>query len=58
MLEEGGKVYRPGDNVPISKASAEHMGKVENGGHLFEGMAAPERPAASDINVAKAQAEK
>jgi hypothetical protein len=58
MLEEGGKVYHPGDNVPISRASAEHMAKVENGGHLFEGITPEARPAASDINVAKAAADK
>lgn len=58
MLEAGGKVYHPGDNVPISKAAAEHMGKVENGGHLFEGMAAPERDTTSDITVAKQAADK
>lgn len=38
QLEENGTVYRQGDNVPISKASAEHLGQVLNGNHRFEGV--------------------
>lgn len=42
QLEENGQIYRPGDSVPIPKEIAEHMAKVENGGHRFEGIEVPE----------------
>ena len=42
QLEENGTIYRPGDPVPISKEMAEHLARVENGGHRFEGIAAPD----------------
>jgi hypothetical protein len=57
QLEEGGKVYQPGDNVPISKEMAKHMGKVQYGGHRFEGVQAESRPGTSDIKTAAARAE-
>lgn len=41
QLEEGGKVYRQGDNVPISKELATLMGQSIHGAHRFEGMEAP-----------------
>jgi hypothetical protein len=45
-FELNGKVYQPGDMVPISKASAEHHMKF---GHVFEGIDAPETPAPAMI---------
>lgn len=38
QLEEGGKVYVPGDDVPISKAGAEQLVRA---GHAFEGLDDP-----------------
>ena len=55
QLEEGGKVYQPGDNVPISAALARHMGRVANGGHRFEGVQAEERPARSAAEATEAK---
>jgi hypothetical protein len=57
QLEEGGKVYQRGDNVPISKEMARHMGKVQYGGHRFEGVQAESRQGTSDIKTAAARAE-
>lgn len=38
QLEEGGKVYNPGDEVPISLNRAFHLSNTTNGGHMFEGL--------------------
>lgn len=46
-LEHHGKLYQPGDMVPISKADAEHMMRVS--AHVFEGIDAPETPLPSAI---------
>jgi hypothetical protein len=43
--------------VPISKEMAKHMGKVQYGGHRFEGVQAESRPGTSDIKTAAARAE-
>jgi hypothetical protein len=56
QLEEGGKVYQRGDNVPISKEMARHMGKVQYGGHRFEGVEADERPARSAADAPESKA--
>jgi hypothetical protein len=56
QLAEGGKVYQPGDNVPISKELARHMGKVPHGGHRFEGVEADERPARSSAETTTTEA--
>ena len=56
QLEEGGKVYHRGDNVPISASLAKHMGKVQHGGHRFEGVAAEERPARSSAEATESKA--
>lgn len=37
-LEAGGKVYRIGDTVPISKERALYMGQTTNGSHRFKGL--------------------
>lgn len=54
-LEEGGRVYHPGDNVPISAAMAKHMSRVAQGGHRFEGVPAEDRPPRSDIAPARVE---
>jgi hypothetical protein len=41
-LEVGGKIYHPGEMVPISKADALHMMKYT--ANVFEGIEAPESP--------------
>lgn len=56
-LEEGGKPYFQGDNVPISKELAAYMGRITSGGHRFEGVDPEARPRGSDIERAKRQAE-
>lgn len=38
QLEDGGKVYRIGDNVPISKELAVYLTDTLNGGHRFKGV--------------------
>jgi hypothetical protein len=43
-FELNGKVYQPGDMIPISRASAEHHMQF---GHVFEGVDAPELPGPS-----------
>lgn len=53
-LEEGGKAYKRGDNVPISKELARHMGLVRNGGHRFEGIEPDQRPARAEAARAEA----
>jgi hypothetical protein len=56
QLAEGGKVYERGDNVPISKEMARHMGKVPHGGHRFEGVEVDERPARSSAEATESKA--
>lgn len=48
-FELNGKTYQPGDMVPITKASAEHH--MRYGGHVFEGVEAPEPPGPAGIPV-------
>lgn len=55
LLEEGGKVYHPGDSVPISKEMAMHLSLNTSGGHVFDGIDAP-TPADVATEEAKAAA--
>lgn len=56
-LEEGGRAYKVGDDVPIDAAAAKKLGEPINGGHAFKGVVAAPRDATSDIAQAKAKAE-
>jgi hypothetical protein len=50
-----GKEYRQGQNVPLSKATVDHMSKTINGGHRFEGVEPEPRPRGSDLRQAQAR---
>jgi hypothetical protein len=47
-FELNGKIYEPGDMVPISKHDALHHMRF---GHVFEGIDAPELPGPAGIPV-------
>jgi hypothetical protein len=54
-LEEGGKPYKRGENVPLSPEQARHMGLVKNGGHRFKGVAPDQRPSRAEHERALAE---
>lgn len=56
-LEPGGKAYRHGDMVPISKDRAKAM-MAASKLHAFEGLDEPDAPAAPPTTPAQAEAAK
>lgn len=54
ILKEGGKVYHPGDDVPITAALARHLSHRNQGGHRFEGGESASKAPAAEAESSKA----